>query len=74
MNTIIDRKDIDPATIDPDTFECRFIGKSGAIITIDRYGTDDYSVWFTDDVTKDTHGYSARGSFLYILDELKGEF
>ena len=74
MNKMIDRNTIDPSTIDPSTFECRFIGRSGAVITIDRYGTDDYSVWFTDDVSKDWHGSSVRGSLLDILDELKGEF
>lgn len=64
---------IDPTTIDPDTFVCRFVGVSGSIITIDRFGKDDYSVWFTDDVTNNTHGCSVRGSFLDILEELKGE-
>lgn len=67
MNTIINRNDINPETIDPNTFECRFIGKSGSIITIDRYGVDDYSAAWDDT-------YSVRGSFLDILDELKGEF
>lgn len=65
--------DIDQTTINPDTFVCRFIGKSGAIITIDRYGQDDFSVWFTDDVTKDDNGCSTRGTFMDIIEELKGE-
>ena len=69
---IIDRNTIDPSTIDPDTFECRFVIASGDVVTIDRYGVDDYSVWFTDDVTKDWHGSSVRGSLLDILNELKG--
>ena len=71
MNTII--KDIDPTTIDPDTFEVRFIGKSGVIVTIDRYGVDDYSVWVSDDVTDSGNGCSIRGSLLAILSELKEE-
>ena len=65
--TIIDRNTIDPSTIDPNTFECRFIGKSGAVITIDRYGVDDYSAAWDET-------YSVRGTFLQILEELKGEF
>lgn len=68
---IIDHNIIDPSTIDPDTFECRFVIASGDVVTIDRYGVDDYSVWFTDDVTKDWHGSSVRGSLLDILNELK---
>jgi len=70
---IIDRKDIAPSTIDPDTFECRFIGKSGAVITIDRYGADDYSVWSTDDVTDFSSGCSLRGSLLAVINEVKEE-
>ena len=71
--TVIDRNEIDPSTIDPSTFECRFITHTGDIITVDRYGADDYSIWITDDVTKDWHGSSVRGSFLDIINELKGE-
>ena len=66
MNRIIDRNTIDPSTINPDTFECRFIGRSGSVITIDRYGTDDYSAAWDDT-------YSVRGNLAGILEELKGE-
>lgn len=54
-------------------FETTFTGKSGITIVIHRYGVDDYSVWFTDDPSDDTSGYSTRGSFKDILKELKDE-
>lgn len=65
--------DIDQTTVNPDTFVCRFIGKSGAVITVDRYGKDDFSVWITDDITNENHGCSTRGTFMDIIEELKGE-
>lgn len=51
---------------DPDTFECRFTGKSGADIIVDRYGQDDYSASWDD-------SYSVRGTFAQIMEELKEE-
>jgi hypothetical protein len=53
--------------------ETKFVGRSGSDIVIHRYGQDDYSAWFTDDVTKDTHGYSVRGSLLDIMEEVRDE-
>ena len=44
----------------------------GIYIHIDRYGINDYGVWFTDDLKDDTAGCSTRGTLMDILDELKG--
>lgn len=55
------------------TEETRFVGRSGSDIIIHRYGVDDYSAWITDDVTKDNHGYSVRGSLIDIMEEIRDE-
>ena len=44
----------------------------GSHILIDRYGVNDYSVWFTDDPKDNTSGCSTRGTLMDIFDELKG--
>ena len=46
---------------------------SDYLIVIDRYGTNDYGVWWTDEdhLYDDTFGSSIRGSFDSILYELK---
>lgn len=59
--------------MDTVTMETKFVGRSGSDIVIHRYGQDDYSAWFTDDVTKDTHGYSVRGSLIDIMEEVRDE-
>lgn len=56
--------------------EATFIGKKpGQLITVKRYGPDDYSAWWRDESEKDndTAGYSVRGTAEQIIDELKGE-
>jgi len=56
--------------------EATFIGKkSGQLITVKRYGPDDYSAWWRDDSEKDkdTAGCSVRGTAEQIIEELKGE-
>ena len=55
------------------TMEVVTKGKSGMHILIDRYGVNDYGVWFTDDPKNDTSGCSTRGSLLDIFDEIKEE-
>ena len=47
--------------------------ESDYLIVIDRYGTNDYGVWWTDEdhLYDDTFGSSVRGSFDGILYELK---
>ncbi len=55
------------------TTETTFVGRSGDDVVIHRYGQDDYSVWFTDDTTKDDHGCSVRGTLLDILEEVRDE-
>ena len=55
------------------TKETRFVGRSGCDIVVHRYGVDDYSAWVTDDVTKDDHGCSVRGTLIDIMEELRDE-
>ena len=55
------------------TEETRFVGRSGCVIVIHRYDVDDYSACVTDDVTKDDHGYSVRGSLVDIMEEIRDE-
>lgn len=55
------------------TEETRFVGRSGCDIVVHRYGVDDYSAWVTDDVTKDDHGCSVRGTLIDIMEELRDE-
>ena len=52
-----------------------FTGKSGLLITIHKWGEDDYSAWFRDESEKDNvfAGYSVRGSAQDIMNELEGE-
>lgn len=53
--------------------ETTFVGRSGCSVVIHRYGQDDYSAWITDDVTKDDHGCSVRGTLLDIIEEVRDE-
>ena len=56
--------------------EATFIGKkTGQLITVKRYGPDDYSAWWRDESEKDndTAGCSVRGTAEQIIEELKGE-
>ena len=55
------------------TIECTFKGRSCKHVSIDRYGQDDYGVWFTDDPTDETSGCSTRGPLEAILDEVRDE-
>ena len=55
------------------TIECTFKGRSCKHVSIDRYGQDDYGVWFTDDPTDETSGCSTRGSLRAILEEVRDE-
>ena len=55
------------------TIECTFKGRSCKHVSIDRYGQDDYGVWFTDDPTDETSGCSTRGPLEAILDEIRDE-
>jgi hypothetical protein len=55
------------------TNECTFKGRSCKHVIIDRYGQDDYGVWFTDDPTDDTSGCSTRGSLEDIIHEVRDE-
>ena len=55
------------------TIECTFKGRSCKHVSIDRYGKDDYSVWFTDDLHDDMSGCSTRGSLEDILEEVRDE-
>ena len=59
--------------MDTVTTETTFVGRSGDFVVIHRYGQDDYSALFTDDVNKDTHGSSVRGSLLDIMREVRDE-
>ena len=56
--------------------EATFRGKkSGQLITVTKYGEDDYSAWWHDDEKdNETEGYSVRGTMWQIMDEMKGEF
>lgn len=57
--------------------EATFIGKkSGQLITVKRYGRDDYSAWWRDESDRDneTAGYSVRGTAEQIIKELEGEW
>ena len=59
-----------------DNKEATFIGKkSGQLITVHRWGVDDYSVWWRDVVDRDYDfaGFSIRGTAEEIIRELKGE-
>ena len=69
MDTIVIRSAPLPMsdTDNPDTFLYRFKGKSGAVITIDKHGHDDFSAAWDDT-------YSVRGRFVDIVEELKGEY
>lgn len=55
--------------------EAILTGKSGALLVIDRYGTDDFSVWWTDEehLYDETYGSSVRGNLAGILNEIKDE-
>ena len=53
-----------------------FIGaKSGLLITVEKFGADDYSVWWRDvsEGDDETAGYSVRGTAEEIIKELEGE-
>lgn len=55
------------------TTECTFKGRNYKHVSIDRYGQDDYGVWFTDTPSDDTSGCSTRGPLEAILDEVRDE-
>lgn len=55
--------------------EATFRGKkSGQLITVTKYGEDDYSAWWHDENANETDGYSVRGTMWQIMDEMKGEY
>lgn len=56
--------------------EATFRGrKSGQLITVTKYGEDDYSAWWHDsENSSETEGYSVRGTMWDIMREMKGEF
>lgn len=56
--------------------EATFRGKkSGQLITVTKYGKDDYSAWWHDsENSAETEGYSVRGTMWQIMDEMEGEF
>lgn len=56
--------------------EATFLGKkSGQLITVTKYGEDDYSAWWHDsENSAETEGYSVRGTMWQIMDEMEGEF
>lgn len=58
---------------DSPTIECTFKGRSCKHVSIDRYGVNDYGVWFTDDLDDDTSGCSTRGTLKDILEEVRDE-
>ena len=49
---------------------------SAYLIVIDRYGTNDFGAWWTDEkhLYDETFGSSVRGSLADILEELKDIF
>lgn len=53
--------------------ECTFKGRSCKHVSIDRYGKNDYGVWFTDDPEDEMSGCSTRGSLKDILEEVRDE-
>ena len=56
--------------------EATFLGnKSGQLITVHKYGPDDYSAWWRDESERDmeNRGFSVRGTAKDIIAELKGE-
>lgn len=55
------------------TIECTFKGRSCKHVSIDRYGENDYGVWFTDDLDDDMSGCSTRGSLKDIIEEVRDE-
>ena len=55
------------------TTECTFKGRSCKNVIIDRYGENDYGVWFTDDPKDEFSGCSTRGSLEDILYECRDE-
>ena len=49
--------------------------KSGQLITVTKYGENDYSAWWHDsENSSETEGYSVRGTMWDIMREMKGEF
>lgn len=56
--------------------EATFRGKkTGQLITVTKYGEDDYSAWWHDsENSAETEGCSVRGTMWQIMDEMEGEF
>lgn len=56
--------------------EATFRGKkSGQLITVTKYGKDDYSAWWHDsEDSAETEGCSVRGTMMQIMAEMEGEF
>lgn len=65
------RINIPGGTSDEATFRGR---KTGMLITVTKYGENDYSAWWHDEEGKETDGYSVRGTMWQIVDEMKGEY
>lgn len=47
-----------------------FLGLDYEYVIIQYYGEDDYAVVFTDDPTEENEGYSCRGTFKDVVEEL----
>lgn len=56
--------------------EATFKGKAtGLLITVNKYGADDYSIWWREESNRDNilAGFSVRGTAKQIIKELEGE-
>ena len=58
----------------PDT-EAIVTGKDNVLLVIDRYGEDDYGVWWTDEehLYDEFYGTSCRGTLAQILSNIKDD-
>lgn len=60
---------------DRNSDEATFRGKkTGQMITVTKYGKDDYSAWWHSENDTETDGFSVRGTMYQIMDEMEGEF
>ena len=57
------------------TIPATFIGRTtGLIITVEKFGENDFSVWFRDSAeSSETEGYSIRGTAQDVFEEIKEE-
>lgn len=55
--------------------EAILTGKSGVLLVIDRYGVNDYGVWWTDEehLYDEFYGTSSRGTFEVLLENIKDD-